>query len=247
MRPQARRTLRKQAPPAGIFASKYRPELGAAICRRIAAGESIASICADPAMPTGKTIWNWARAHPPFAAMKRHALETARARALAERDAKLAARPVVPAGVRRRSAWNDGLDGYFLDHHVAGRILEQLAEGRTLAQVCREDWAPCPGTFYNWLKRYPELRAPYAHARATAAWVLAEVAVEEAPWLGTEAASERNLRRAERAARRRAARLATLRYAAPTGPERVSVEVGGQVVYDGVRTFGADSCIDPAP
>src|SRR5258708_3873989 len=58
-----RRTLAPQSAP-GIYASTYTPERGAAICRRLAAGESLRAICrADPAMPTEKTVWNWARAH----------------------------------------------------------------------------------------------------------------------------------------------------------------------------------------
>lgn len=51
--PQAVRTLARQPPPAGIYASKYTPELAAEICTRLAAGESLRSICrADVSMPT---------------------------------------------------------------------------------------------------------------------------------------------------------------------------------------------------
>jgi hypothetical protein len=58
-----------QPPPPGIYASKYHPALGALICARLAAGESLRAICrADPVMPTEKTVWNWTRAHTDFAA-----------------------------------------------------------------------------------------------------------------------------------------------------------------------------------
>ena len=107
----SKRTLAPQKAP-GLYHPTYDPELGAAICRRVAAGESIRSICADPAMPTGKTVWNWARAHEDFALMKAHAVSVARAASLAaqaERDAAKAAARQAPG---RRRAWNAARDGY---------------------------------------------------------------------------------------------------------------------------------------
>src|SRR5579859_300170 len=107
----SRRTLAPQSAP-GLYHSTYTPQLGAAICRRLAAGESLRSICrADPSMPTEKTVWHWARAHPLFAKMKAHALATARAASLAaqaERDAARRAK----IGRGKRTAWNAGIDGY---------------------------------------------------------------------------------------------------------------------------------------
>src|SRR5688500_12937229 len=92
-RPVAVRTLSKQPAPSGIYASKYDPGLGAEICRRLAAGESLRSICrADPSMPTEKTVWNWARAHPEFADWRAWALTVARRRAVAAHAAREAAR-----------------------------------------------------------------------------------------------------------------------------------------------------------
>src|SRR5689334_2049565 len=90
-KPQARfkskRTLKPQRAP-GLYESTYDPQVGAAICRRVAGGESLRSICrADASMPTEKTVWNWARAHPEFRAMKAHAFAAARARSLKARDA----------------------------------------------------------------------------------------------------------------------------------------------------------------
>ncbi|WP_430423538.1 hypothetical protein [Phenylobacterium sp.] len=52
LRPQAVRTLARQPAPPGIYASKYTAELAAMICQRVAAGESLRSICrADPSAP----------------------------------------------------------------------------------------------------------------------------------------------------------------------------------------------------
>ena len=44
----------------------YTAEIGEAICARIAAGESVMSIGADPSMPCAVTIYNWARRQPVF-------------------------------------------------------------------------------------------------------------------------------------------------------------------------------------
>jgi hypothetical protein len=145
--------------------------------------------------------------------------------------------------MRRRAAWNAGLDGAFLDHGTVRRVLDGLGAGRTLAQVCRAAWAPSPGTFYNWLKRYPGLRAEYALAKSIGADVLADAAWEDAPWLGSERASEVAQRRATRAAERRGRRLAAKRYATPVGPVELVVEARdpgqaqgeGWVVYPEVR------------
>src|SRR5689334_12310570 len=98
----SKRTLAAQPPPASIYLSTYTPELGAAICRRVAAGESLRSICAaDASMPTGKTVWNWRRAHEEFALMLNHAQGVARARSLAAQEAADAARRAERAAGRK--------------------------------------------------------------------------------------------------------------------------------------------------
>lgn len=46
--------------------SKYTPELARQICKRMAAGEVLAQICRDPAMPCRETVSDWRDAHPEF-------------------------------------------------------------------------------------------------------------------------------------------------------------------------------------
>ena len=58
-------------PPAPPMA--YTRELGEAVCRRIAAGESVSDIATDPAMPGGAAIYGWIRRHAEFAEMTFHA------------------------------------------------------------------------------------------------------------------------------------------------------------------------------
>ncbi|MDP3854078.1 hypothetical protein [Phenylobacterium sp.] len=50
----------------GGRSSAYRDELGEAICARIAGGESVLSIGADPDMPCAPTIYHWARGNMVF-------------------------------------------------------------------------------------------------------------------------------------------------------------------------------------
>jgi hypothetical protein len=46
--------------------SSYTPELAAKICARIAGGESLRSVCRDPAMPDLTTVFRWMPKRPEF-------------------------------------------------------------------------------------------------------------------------------------------------------------------------------------
>ena len=56
-KPPARRTGRP---------TLYTPELAAKLCARVAAGESLRAVCADPAMPGLTTVFQWIPKHPAF-------------------------------------------------------------------------------------------------------------------------------------------------------------------------------------
>lgn len=47
--------------------STYTEEMGEKFCERLAAGESLRSICSDPEMPSAPTIYTWIDRFPPFA------------------------------------------------------------------------------------------------------------------------------------------------------------------------------------
>lgn len=53
----------------GGKASEYTPELGAAICARLEAGESLIAICEDPEMPVYGTVLKWVKRFPAFQEM----------------------------------------------------------------------------------------------------------------------------------------------------------------------------------
>lgn len=180
------------------------------------------SICrADPSMPTEKTVWNWARAHPVFADMKAHALSVARAASLAAQGARDAARRA-GVGAGKRMAWNAGFDGY--DAEIDGMICARLMGGMTLAGICREPGMPSVGTVFNWLRRHPEFLANYRRAKALAPDIMVGDACEHLPWIG-ERKSWPMLRRVVRETDRASARLSLKRYAPAEGPVVLTVAV----------------------
>lgn len=240
-RPRAVRTLGPQPDPPGIWASKYDPAFGAALCRRLAAGESLRAICrADPAMPTEKTVWNWTRSHPEFALMKTHAMATARQAALAAQSEADAARRAARAAARKTPGRIVPVGGYATS--IAEAICARLAEGETMQSVCADPDMPCVATAHNWMRRHPEFLAEYRLAKQVAADVLMGVACEDSPWTGSYAGSMRELARRERAAARRAGQLAPKRLAAREGPAvlrvRLEDEAGVRVIYGGQGVGG---------
>jgi hypothetical protein len=236
-RPQPRfrsmRTLARQPAPQGIHASTFDSEVAAAICRRVAAGESLRSICrADPAMPTEKTVWNWARAHPRFKAMKDHAFATARARSLAARDEAELQRWIGFGGPRGRTGRPSGFSW-----RLADVILERLVMGEALSAICRDPGAPRVGTVYNWLKRQPEFLASYRAVKRGLEDTMAEWACEALVQPERERDFAPLIRRTVKAAERAARRVSLKRYAPAEGPLRLVArleEADGatRVLYD---------------
>lgn len=55
--------------------SSYTPEKGAEICERIAAGDSVKSICREDDMPNECTVYKWVNDVPEFAKQYAHARE----------------------------------------------------------------------------------------------------------------------------------------------------------------------------
>jgi hypothetical protein len=232
----SKRTLAPQPAPRGLYASTYDPELGAAICRRLAGGESLRSICrADASMPTEKTVWNWARAYEEFRMMKAHALATARERSLAaqaERDAARWGREKPFGGPRGRTGRPSGYC-----EAVADAILERLVVGEGLEAVCRDPAMPSVATVYGWLRRYPEFLEGYRQIKGGVEEAMVELACADLPWLG-ERKSWPILHRTVRAAERAARRLSLKRLAPAAGPRTLTVRLkdadGTQrVLYEG--------------
>jgi transposase-like protein len=56
-------------PAKGGRPSRYRPKVGAELCRRIGEGEALHVICRDPAMPSQSGFYLWLHRYPEFAEM----------------------------------------------------------------------------------------------------------------------------------------------------------------------------------
>lgn len=120
-----------------------------ALLARTAAGESLRSICRDPAMPAARTVCLWARERPAFAA---RLLEARRA----------AGGPFVGG----RSTYCEA---------TAQRLFDRIAGGEALSVVCRDADMPVAATVYKWRAERPE----FARALALAFAVRAEELVEK--------------------------------------------------------------------
>ena len=55
--------------------TSYTDELADVICQRVAAGESMRTICSDDGMPSRETVRNWLEVHPAFLAKHARARE----------------------------------------------------------------------------------------------------------------------------------------------------------------------------
>ena len=219
----SKRTLARQAPPPSLYLSTYTPELGAAICRRVAAGESLRAICeADAAMPTGKTVWDWRRRHEEFRLMLDHAQGVARARSLAAQGATDVARRAARAAARKAPGRTGRPSSY--DEGVWSEIMVRVMRGEGLTVICRERGMPSVGTIYNWMRARPELVEDYRRTRSLIPEIMLEEACDRLPYLG-ERKSWPMLRRTVRESDKAAARLKLKRYAPRQGPATLKVFV----------------------
>jgi hypothetical protein len=158
--------------------SQYRHALGLEICARVAEGRTITEICADPAMPSRATLFQWLRRQPYFACVyEAERVERAQAkvaRADARRAAVTAAKAArARAAGRRPRDWVCGQKSRY-DPAVAERFCDLIALGATLAEACGRPGLPSVKQVYGWLKRRPEFRIEYVKARAFQREVLAD-------------------------------------------------------------------------
>jgi Bacteriophage Sf6, terminase small subunit-like len=165
--------------------SLFTPELGAAICARVAAGESLSRLERDAGMPCRKTIRNWARGDADgFGAELMAAMRTAQlARRVTERAAMEAWRA-------RRKLNRRGQPSTYTPE-LGRAICERLANGESMLAIGRDPGMPCAGTIYGWVNRFPDFQDMYVSARQIQADYLfdeaREVGLETTPhsvWVG---------------------------------------------------------------
>jgi hypothetical protein len=230
----ARRTLKPQPPPDGVYETRYSDELANLICTRLAAGESLRAICrTDPALPTEKTVWNWRQQRADFAYLYEQAVAFARAKRREQVRTRAATRKAEKAAIRAARGWKpmpEWPDTY--SPQIAELICERLIGGEALHRICPGPGMPSLATVYNWLKRHPEFAEMYRRSREFAYRMADELARETSPWLGRLAPSVRELKRRERAVLRRRGQLWPRAFEGP--PRRRELEVTeGPIQPDG--------------
>lgn len=100
-----------------------------------------------------------------------------------------------PPAVQPRDAAGKLLSPY--DAEVMGRICVRIAEGETLAHVCKDKNMPTPWTFRNWVLKDEELRGMYTQARELQAHSLFEEALDEARAIKADPGSAQQVRAAD--------------------------------------------------
>lgn len=129
---------------------KFTAELARTIVRRVALGEAVTAICAEPGMPTHGTVSAWARRRQGFGkSLKR---------------AKEAAGWTTPA--------HPGPD---YCEAQAVEIYARLCEGESLRSICNDPAMPGHSTVHRWRQRFPEFEMTLRAARE----VQAEMFVDE--------------------------------------------------------------------
>jgi hypothetical protein len=131
--------------PGRRVAVAFDPELGRAICERVAGGELFYDVCREPGMPTAQCVGVWSRKDAAFGA----ALSEAR---------RAGGRAIRGGGVSTYTA------------EVADEIFERMCEGESLTAISRDPAMPCMSTLFYWRKRY----APFEEALQLATRIRAE-------------------------------------------------------------------------
>jgi hypothetical protein len=194
----------------------YSPELGRAICARIAAGESARSLARQPGMPSRRTFGDWALREPDFA----QALEAAKR---AARLSRLAKDRAVDAGrtwrkILNRVAQRGGApSSYSLERGEA--VCARIAAGESVLSIGADPAMPCTVTIYNWVRREAGFQEMYEHARSVAADLMFDLAWDIA--LETTEETVRADRLRIQTLRWKAAMQAPKKYGArrPLGPD----------------------------
>ncbi|WP_293676255.1 hypothetical protein [uncultured Phenylobacterium sp.] len=143
---------------AGDKSTAFTWPMGNLILRRIAEGETVKAITADPRMPAYCTVFRWMQVVPEFgAAVAELRAELARLR----REERAAV-----AAVRRRAHgrwWRAGRKSTYAPAR-AKAVLAAVAGGASLSEVVARPGAPSFKAWYRWLQVVPGLAEAYAEA-----------------------------------------------------------------------------------
>jgi len=134
---------------------QFTAKLARAICERVAAGEHLTVICAEPDMPNRGSVHRWARERAGFAKVFH------RAKAFAARTDGLGPTTTYCAV-------------------VAHEICVRVSEGETLTSISNDPAMPAMWTLMHWQRKSAEFAAALAMARHAAAERMADLGWEMA-------------------------------------------------------------------
>lgn len=154
--------------------SQYAPQIGAFICERIEAGETVADICRQATMPSRATIYVWAKTIAEFAGMFDAARQAARQVRIDEETSHLETRRQRNGQARARR----GVRGSSYTDAVGEAVCERLAAGEPLSAIGADPAMPSRSTLFNWLREHPDFRDMYRLARLQQAETHVELAWE---------------------------------------------------------------------
>lgn len=148
--------------------SVYSEEVGAEICRALAAGRSLRAVCAEPGRPHRTTVRNWARAHPDFGASLGEAYRQARVSERMRDRQKAAEKAALQvAGQAALAQPLRGGKASAYTRALGEAVCARLEAGESLTSIGRDPDMPCYGTVLKWVKRHPEFEEMYVAARQT--------------------------------------------------------------------------------
>lgn len=144
-------------------------EIARAILARMARGETIRSITADPAMPSYATLFHWLKVHAEFGeayrALRRELAEERIERwELRRRSAEVWGPH--KAKVEGKRWWRRGRPSSFT-REKGEAVCALLREGWTMMAINARPEMPSAKVVYRWLKTEPEFRDMVAEARSS--------------------------------------------------------------------------------
>ena len=148
------------APDWRVGDSRFSEDVGEVITARVAAGESLISICRAADMPCRNTVRAWTHAHPAFGAGLMAAMRASRLEARGRDRVRWAAHEAARHWRGRGSTYRPEL---------GEMICERLSEGESLKSIARDERLPTYATVFRWLSRHAEFAEMYEQARVVQA------------------------------------------------------------------------------
>ncbi|HEX3700224.1 MAG TPA: hypothetical protein VHV27_06070 [Phenylobacterium sp.] len=140
---------------AGWKESAFTWEMGELVLARIAAGETVRQLTADPRMPSYATVYRWTHMIAEFG----EAYRAVRLERCVEAQLMDALTPRAPS----RRAWYAGPPSTYTPAK-ARTICAAIKKGASLSEVLRRPGMPSSKAIYVWMKRRPAFKARYVEA-----------------------------------------------------------------------------------